>query len=281
MHEDGYLFLPGCLSRDDVKAARAEVLRRMNANGSLDPAYPIDEGVLSKDPSSYYFREELAYDNPQIEKVVYDGAMMAILGRLLGAPVRHFDFTWFRAVGHGNSTAPHCDLVYMGRGTHELYTAWTPMGDIDLEMGGLIVLENSHRRTDITGEYLQQDVDTYCENGPNAEAVRTGKIHWEHWQDWQREGAAWDGAFSDHPPQLREELGTRWLTAPEYRMGDVLIFSMRTLHASLQNQTNRVRLSTDTRYQRADAPVDERWVNGANGERPPAHGTTVKRGRIC
>ena len=41
----------------------------------------------------------------------------------------------------------------------------------------------------------------------------------------------------------------------------------------------RLRLSTDSRYQRADAPVDERWVVGPNGEPPVGHGLGAKAAR--
>jgi ectoine hydroxylase-related dioxygenase (phytanoyl-CoA dioxygenase family) len=72
-------------------------------------------------------------------------------------------------------------------------------------------------------------------------------------------------------------LGGRWLTAEEYRMGDVLLFGMATIHASIDNSTQVLRLSTDTRYQRADAPIDERWI----GENPIAHGLAGKQAKIC
>jgi hypothetical protein len=52
---------------------------------------------------------------------------------------------------------------------------------------------------------------------------------------------------------------------------------MDTIHGSIDNTTRRIRLSTDTRYQRSDEPVDERWV-GAN---PIGHGPDSKLGRIC
>ena len=58
----------------------------------------------------------------------------------------------------------------------------------------------------------------------------------------------------------------------EFQMGDVLIFGMYTMHGSLSNTTNRFRLSTDTRYQRASDPVDERWI----GENPKAHYAWMK-----
>jgi hypothetical protein len=53
---------------------------------------------------------------------------------------------------------------------------------------------------------------------------------------------------------------------------------MFLVHASLDNRTaNRLRLSSDCRYQRASEPVDDRWV----GPQPPGHGTAGKRGRVC
>jgi hypothetical protein len=71
-------------------------------------------------------------------------------------------------------------------------------------------------------------------------------------------------------------MGGRWLTG-EFRAGDLLTFSMYTVHASLDNQSKSIRLSSDTRYQLASEPVDERWI----GENPIAHGLAAKRGRIC
>ena len=86
----------------------------------------------------------------------------------------------------------------------------------------------------------------------------------------------WDGRLASNPVALREKLGGRWLTT-EYQMGDVLVFGMGTVHASLDNQSNGYRLSADSRYQLASEPVDERWI-GAN---PLKHGSKAKRGRIC
>ena len=69
---------------------------------------------------------------------------------------------------------------------------------------------------------------------------------------------------------------SRWLTT-DYQLGDLLVFGMYTMHASMDNHTNRLRLSTDTRYQLASEPVDERWI----GEEPIAHGPEAKKGIIC
>ena len=43
--EDGYLLLRGLLNKEKVKAARDELLIKMNRNGSVDENYLIREGV--------------------------------------------------------------------------------------------------------------------------------------------------------------------------------------------------------------------------------------------
>jgi Phytanoyl-CoA dioxygenase (PhyH) len=277
MTEDGYLYLPGYLNRADVIEARRAIMIRAQEAGLLEPNTEPLDGIMRTDGENPYFRPDFTQNNPELYKVLYDGPMMAFFAALFSEEVRHFDFTWLRMVGKGKGTEPHCDIVYMGRGTHNLYTVWTPLGDINLILGGLIILENSHKQK-VLSDYQKQDVDTYCENGPNAEAVLTGKMSWEHWDG---SNTAWNGAIKNNPVLLREELGGRWLTAPEYKMGDILIFSMRTVHASLDNQTKHLRLSSDTRYQRNSEPADERWILGPNGENPPAHGLEIKRGKIC
>ena len=52
---------------------------------------------------------------------------------------------------------------------------------------------------------------------------------------------------------------------------------MFTVHAGLDNRSDRVRLSSDSRYQPASKPADERWI----GPNPIAHGAAGRRGKIC
>src|SRR5919199_865055 len=97
--------------------------------------------------------------------------------------VRAYDFMWLRHQPHTHGVEPHCDLVFMGRGTPDVLTCWTPFGDIAVGGGGLMLLEDSHRTSVVRlADYLRQDVDSYCENGPNADAVRSGHMQWEHWE---------------------------------------------------------------------------------------------------
>ena len=287
MDEDGYLFLPGYLDRDEVVAARVELCDRLAKAGVLDADYPALEGVIAtgekiNPAATGPFMPVLAKGNAPLEKVIYDGAMMAFYESFLGGEVRHYDYTWFRAKQPGTNTAttPHCDIVYMGRGTKQLYTSWTPFSDVPYEMGGLMVLEGSHKNGELKAGYGQTDVDMFCENeSPQArEIVEIAQRERRELTAEERGKIRWNssGAYSGDAIAVREELQGRWLTS-EYRMGDLLVFCMYLLHASSDNQTDRIRLSSDSRYQLAREAVDERWI----GDDPPAHGIRAKRGMVC
>jgi hypothetical protein len=265
MNREGYLFLPGYLDRPEVLSVRQFMADRLAARDLLDPAFPTIE-CKAKPEANVSFLPDLAQENPLLQQLLYGGRMMAFWELFFGAPVRHYDFTWIRAVAPGRGTPPHMDVVYMGRGTKQLYTAWTPLGDVPLETGGLLVLERSHQHERINGGYGSKDVDTFCENkvGPGYTRMGGG-------------GNISDGGWlSKDPFKLRKNLGGRWLTG-NYRAGDLLVFSVFTIHTSLDNQSDHIRLSSDTRYQLASDPIDERWI----GEEPIGHGPNGKKGMIC
>ena len=186
---------------------------------------------------------------------------MRFFRSFLGGEVRHFDFTWLRCISPGLGTPSHCDIVYMGRGTRKLYTAWVPLGDNNFQLGGLMILEGSHKNVQLQQTYGQRDVDSYCANKPDDPARTANGLN---------------GWLSEDPNKIRRSLGGRWLTA-EYQIGDVVIFSMDTVHGGMDNRSNQLRLSSDSRYQLASESVDERWI----GENPPGHSSAGKRGRVC
>lgn len=199
-----------------------------------------------------------------LRELVFGGRITSFFEDFLGGPARHFDFIWFRTKGTGLGSAIHCDLVYMSRGTQRVYTTWVPLGEVPLAMGGLLILEGSHRKSASLQAYLSRDVDGSCSNHEDAAEFADGR-------KW------WDGTLSKNPLALQESLGGRWLTAKNFHLGDAVIFNMTLVHGSLDYTTDRIRLSTDTRYQLAREPIDERWI----GEQPPGHVSTMKRGRVC
>src|SRR4051794_38865648 len=131
MRAEGYLYLPGYLMRDDVLAAREVIATRLAAAGYLAPGTPAPEMIPGPDASMTQ-RPDLVQDNMPLRTVLYDGRMITFYERFLGGEVRHFDYTWMRVVAPGHGTPPHMDVVFMGRGTTNLYTTWTPLGDIPI-----------------------------------------------------------------------------------------------------------------------------------------------------
>lgn len=264
MEKDGYLLLRNHLDTEEVLAARRYILEQLSAENQLDPRTPLMEGI-PKPGSELWFRPELAQkNNPSLQHLLYnpEGSLMRFFAAFLGGEILHFDFTWLRCISPGMTATPsHCDIVYMGRGTRRLYTAWVPLGETNFSMGGLMVLEGSHRNEELRNTYGQRDVDAYCSNKPDDSA---------------RTASGMNGWLSEDPNHIRRKLGGRWLTA-EYNVGDVVIFCMDLVHGGLDNRSNRLRISSDSRYQLASEPADDRWI----GENPSGHSAAGKRGRIC
>ena len=151
----------------------------------------------------------------------------------------------------------------LGRGSPDPLTARTPIGDCPVEKGGLTILEGSHRQQPVL-DYTELDVDEYCRNGLDATAIERGDQRWD-----QR---ANNGVFEVDAIAVRERLGGRWVTS-DFRAGDLLVFTMQTLHASRDNQTEGFRLSSGSRYQLSAEPsTNDGWVSGR-----PAMALAAKR----
>lgn len=274
--EDGYLYIRGYFEREDVMDVRRELVTRMLKLQMLEPGTdPMDAIIRAKkvENAPSPGNNDFARDNPVLERFLYSGRNMEFYRRFFGEEVLHFDFTWMRMMARGNGTQPHCDVVYMGRGTREkLMTAWIPMGDAPMEVGGLMILEGSHLQHERLRNYLDRDADGYCSNTPDAAAVEAG---FREGKDL-RPAKFKQSYLSKNPVTLREKLGGRWLTT-DFQAGDLLTFTMHTVHASTDNQSNRWRISTDSRYQPASLPADGRFI----GEKAWEHDFSKMRGRIC
>ena len=267
MAENGYVFLPGFLGRERVTAARRVFIDFLDRAGALVPGHDPMDGMIRPGVAGEFVggRLEQMFENwKPVHDVLYTGPMIEFFEAFFDERVRHYDYTWTRRFGPGHAAQLHSDVVYMGRGTHELYTAWTPFGDNGFDLGGLILLEGSNNHKGLAKSYFKRDVDAFCENKPDSRA-------------WGKSWAT-NGSLHGTPDQIRRSLGgRRWLTA-EYKMGDVLLFNVYTVHGGTDNRTDaRVRLSSDSRYQRASASADERWI----GVSPRAHGPESKRSLIC
>jgi hypothetical protein len=239
MAEDGYLWIRSLHRADNIRAARAVVLESLKANGQLDSNSSMEDGVAGIGKKGRFLGgSKQVTHTPEFLGVVDSPEIMNFFEGFLNGPVLTFDYKWLRAVGPGDSTPAHYDVVYMGRGTRNLYTVWTPLGDVPYDMGPLALLVGSHRFDEMKATYGEMDVDRDRVSGQFTHDVR----------------------------ELVDTYGGCWCTG-EFEVGDVLIIGMFTMHGSITNTSNRYRISSDTRYQLATEPVDERWM----GENPIAH----------
>ncbi|MBW7995156.1 MAG: phytanoyl-CoA dioxygenase family protein [Candidatus Glassbacteria bacterium] len=255
IEEDGYLLIRGGLDRDQVMAARREILQKLDRVGEIDREYPLMDAVCSGlsrrgEGDQDEFLKSLRTGD-EVRKLVRQGRLNKFYQQFFGREIRPLDYIWVRTVPVGGFTGIHYDWVYMSRGSRRLHTTWIPVGDVPRDNGALLILENSHRQEELKQTYGQLDVDRDRDNNPYGGAV--------------------GGWYSEDAATVRNELGGRWLTT-DFRAGDMLVFGMWTLHCSLDNNSpeNRLRITVDARYQPADEPADERWV-GADPVGHAAH----------
>jgi hypothetical protein len=236
MKEDGFLLIRGFHDREKVLYARTCILKKMDQMGKLDRDTLLEEGIMA-DGSKTIFMGGTNEDLPALLNVLNGDHVIRFFDELLGEQTLTYHYKWLRAVGKGDFTGAHYDIVYMGRGTQNVYTVWSPLGDVSYELGGLAICLGSHRFEELKRSYGRKDSD--------------------------RDGI---GHYTDDPLEITEKFGGKWATTT-FQAGDVLIFGMYLLHCSLVNTTYRYRISVDARYQSVNEKVDERWI----GKKPRGH----------
>ena len=245
MTDDGYLLIRGLQPREKVVAARRVVIDAINEAGMIKSGTDPMDGIINDEAeqqgASFHGKQQVTHQKPMLD-LLESPEIMSFFDGYFGEPSITYDHKWLRVVPNGGFTGAHYDVVYMGRGTQDhLFTCWTPLGDVPIEQGPLVLCLGSH-------------------NLPGFKKVRDtyGKMD----VDRDRVG----GWFENDPQAILDRFGGKWGTT-NFQAGDVLLFTMFTMHGSVNNQTNRFRISTDTRYQPASAPVDDRWV----GKEPKGH----------
>lgn len=241
--DDGYLLIRGLQRRDNVLSARKRILEYIKEQGATQANTVLDDAIVDfNGPHAHTMGKRPITHDPAVRAVLESKEIFGFFESFFAKQCLTFDYKWLRCVRRPDSTGAHIDIVYMGRGsTANLFTVWTPFGDIPLELGPLAVCVGSHKEPGfarVRETYGKMDVDRDRVNG------------------W----------FADDPAEIVDKFGGKWQTT-EFSAGDVLIFGMYTMHASIANTTERYRISCDTRFQPADEPVDDRWV----GENPKAH----------
>jgi ectoine hydroxylase-related dioxygenase (phytanoyl-CoA dioxygenase family) len=223
---DGYVFL-----RQIVEPHRLLRLRRQIAEccarhqwfkpGS-DPMDAIAWTTAKTEGEEDYLR---VYDDVQkleeFHALSHDAAILAVMRMLLGETAFPHPLAIARLMFPDTPewcTPPHQDHPN-NQGTQQLYACWIPLGDCPISIGNLSLLEGSHRYGVLPLEYAM---------GPG---------HRRAVLDQRMAALTWRGG--------------------DFRLGDIVIFHSLTVHRSLPNATDRLRISVDYRFQREGEPLTE------------------------
>ena len=228
MNEYGYLFFRHLIPTEEVLTVRRDVLNTIKEAGWLDPSRDMMEGIVKPDiePKTEGQAEYLSVyrqilRTPSFHNFPANSALMGVAQKLLDEEVLVHPRRIGRITFPGSqafTTPPHQDHFYI-RGSVETYSCWTPLGDCPMSLGGLAVWPGSHH---------------------------LGFI--EHTESHQ-------GAVGGRGVPV-DETQAEWHTN-DFGIGDALFFRSYTIHKALPNLSpERLRLSTDNRYQQSKDEID-------------------------
>jgi len=156
-HAQGYLWLKQRLPRPTVLNFRRRYFEAFRDLGLLAPHTDPVSGIGVPDvPATARIRklENRIVRWGNYEAICLCPQIVEFVEAFLGGAVYLHKRKLLRRTQAGSSwgTPAHYDLTYLRGGTDQsLITLWIPIGDIPIEMGGLIYLENS----DATGRKLE------------------------------------------------------------------------------------------------------------------------------
>jgi hypothetical protein len=226
MARDGYLFIRGLFEPEMLRDVRLQLLAIAKEAGWLMPGTPLEEGIAN--PEAFCVEPQ-----PNYRAVYY----------------RMYHLETFHALPH------HPNL----------------MGLFDRMLGGPILL---HPR--IIGRVIfpryphKEDFTTPAhQDYPHIQGTPYTYAAWFPLSDCPRELGGLSVAKGSHTSGVRDfqlafGAGGLEVTDPltdawaggNFKLGDVLIHNSLTVHKGLPNVSDRLRVSMDCRFQRADEPIN-------------------------
>lgn len=211
--EDGYAYLPDYLSPAAVERRALDVQDVLWRNGWINADGETLRTPLREDEDEYAQVYDEVYRVESFHDLAHEMALLELLDLVLDNTTFPHPLKIARLGFPDNleaTTPAHQDFP-SNQGTPDLVAAWLPL-HVPHD-SGLAVLAGSHRH----GIFPRR---RHLGAG-NREAI-----------------VPWD---------VRQNCA--WVTA-DYRPGDVLLFGSHTVHAARPNESRRMRLSVDYRYQR-------------------------------
>src|SRR5579872_257723 len=224
--EDGYLFFRGLIDRNALLDVRRQILALCERAGWLAPDTDPMEGIAAPGAACVEPEPRFMEVYNQVMRLeafhalAHQPRLLKMFDSLFGEPTLVHPRNIARLIFPNNvrfTTPSHQDYIHI-QGTEETWTAWMPLGDCSRTLGSLAVLAGSHR----DGVY------------PVHRAYGAGGLGID-----------------------TENLPYRWVSA-DFAPGDVVVFHSLTIHKGLPNLSpDRLRLSTDFRYQGVSQPATE------------------------
>ncbi|KAI5924117.1 hypothetical protein F4810DRAFT_719378 [Camillea tinctor] len=281
---EGYVFLKGLIPRSEVLSARESYFQSMAPTGVLAPGSAPVEGLFdpAADPANYpgigagadngggngrpgSGSAAAAFVDAALKAHTepwYSGGgatrgfcnvpeLRGFVARFTGwgdadtLPVRR---TLLRNNTPGNKAiGVHYDQTFMRYGEPTAVTAWVPMGDVSLQGGGLIYLQD--------GEPLGAEIEAEFTRKAKAAGMSDEEMRYAFNQNMMSTGFLCDG-----PRDFGRKYGKKWLVSA-YEAGDVVLHSPHMIHASTINHDplGKIRLGTDLRFVNKSRPWDQRW----------------------
>lgn len=236
---EGYVLLRDVVPSDAIAAVRKAyfslfdpaILRDGDPDGArfsgtLPPGLPSHG--LPGHPAHGFVRTALfqQFADLPVFRTLAQRLLAGPVARLNRTPLRHF------IPGHSRASRAHVDRSYLDCPSDASITFWVPLADCPIETGGLTYLERSHALDGLPAR-LKPMAPT---DRPDDDRPLTHDLRW-----------------------LADQTGRRWLVT-DFAAGDLVVHTPDIIHASLDNCSDRMRLSTDLRFVRAPlAQVDRRW----------------------
>ncbi|MBE1489516.1 phytanoyl-CoA dioxygenase family protein [Plantactinospora soyae] len=221
LRRDGYVYLPGLRTDEETGPLLADLRRVLADAGWL--ADPVEWRVAAEaglTANSFWTVYPAVQALESLHRFAHGTRVRQVARAILGGevfchPAKVARLTPPTTVDRAYSTDAHQDFVKL-HVEPDVLTVWTALTPCSPDRQGLRVLAGSHRRGFLAVEpELGRSLPVYL---PVA---------------------------ADDP---------RWLTA-DFAVGDVVVFHSLTVHGGGPNRTSELRLSTDVRYQRRDAPM--------------------------
>ena len=248
----GYLWLKSFFPRDEVLNFRGRFFAAFQSAGLLQPGTDPADGIHSGEPEDKRLTNKILMEQARTaayESFCLQARLWGFYDAFLDGPSYLHKRKIIRYLTPGSiwSTPAHYDLIYLRGGTDRVVSSWIPLGDIPLEMGGLVYLEGS----DAVGREMETEF-----------ARQNATLSPEERISAYNKNMAEGGWVGKDLPAMADKFNARWLAA-DYEAGDMVVHSPYMIHASTDNRDaeGRIRLSTDIRYQNVRDEIDARWNN--------------------